>query len=270
MSDKGDMIPLLDLLSLKGKRALVTGAAAGIGRAISVRLAEAGADLYLVDINEEGLRDVRREIKGKFDVSIEIFKVDLSRREEIINLWKAIEGREPDILINNAGIYLFQDFLEVDEKFLEKTLSVNLKSAFWMCQEMVRRRLDKGGIIINIGSIEAILPFAKGLVHYDISKMGIIALTRALAREYGKKGFRVNAIVPGGIKTPGVEKLRREAVLKLKMNVIKTGMNFMSRLPLGRMGEPDEVARIVVVLASDLASYVHGAVIPVDGGFLSA
>ena len=130
MSDKGDMIPLLDLLSLKGKRALVTGAAAGIGRAISVRLAETGADLYLVDINEEGLRDVQREIKGKFDVSIEIFKVDLSKREEIINLWKAIEGREPDILINNAGIYLFQDFLEVDEKFLEKTLSVNLKSAF--------------------------------------------------------------------------------------------------------------------------------------------
>ena len=135
---------------------------------------------------------------------------------------------------------------------------------------MVRRRLDKGGVIINIGSIEAILPFAKGLVHYDISKMGVIALTRALAREYGKKGFRVNAIVPGGIKTPGVEKLRREAVLKLKMDVIKTGMNFMSRLPLGRMGDPDEVARIVVVLASDLASYVHGAVIPVDGGFLSA
>lgn len=107
-------------------------------------------------------------------------------------------------------------------------------------------------------------------MHYDISKAGVLALTRALAREYGKEGFRINAVVPGGIRTPGTEKLKREAVLKLRVDVIRTGMNFMSRLPLGRMGEPDEVARMVLVLASDLASYVQGALIPVDGGFLSA
>ena len=128
----------------------------------------------------------------------------------------------------------------------------------------------QGRVIINLGSIEAILPFAKGLVHYDISKMGILALTRALAREYGKDGFRINAIVPGGIKMPGTERLRREAILKLKLDVIKTGMNFLSRLPLGRMGDPDEVARMMLVLATDLSTYVHGALIPVDGEFLSA
>ncbi len=96
------------------------------------------------------------------------------------------------------------------------------------------------------------------------------SIGRAIARKYGKDGFRINAIVPGGIKTPGTERLRREAILKLKLDVIKTGMNFLSRLPLGRMGDPDEVARMVLVLATDLSTYVHGALIPVDGGFLSA
>jgi len=125
-------------------------------------------------------------------------------------------------------------------------------------------------VIINIGSIEAILPFAQGLVHYDISKMGIIALTRALAREYGGMGYRVNAIIPGGIRTGGVKKLEREAAMKLNVNLIKTDINFKSRLPLRRFGEPDEVARMAVVLASELSSYVTGAMIAVDGGFLSS
>ena len=261
---------LAELISLKGKRSLITGAAAGIGRAIALRFAEADSDLVLVDINMEGLKQVKQEIREKYGVDTEIYRVDLAVKKEIDNLWRQLEGREPDILVNNAGIYLFRDFLEVDEDLLEKTLAINLKAVFWMCQHMIRRRIDKGGVIINVGSIEAVLPFAKGLVHYDASKAGVMALTRALAREYGRKGFRINAVVPGGITTPGTEKLKREAILKLKIDIIKTGMNFMKRLPLGRMGDPDEVARIVLVLASDLASYVHGALIPVDGGFLSA
>ncbi len=261
--------PLSELISLRGKKALITGAASGIGEAIALRFAEAGAYLYLVDINEEGLKAVAGKV-SELGVGAEVFKVDLSRKEEIDRLWDSLKGREPDILVNNAGIYLFKDFLEVDEGFLEKVMNVNLTAVFWMCQHMIRSRKGRGGVIINIGSIEAVLPFAKGLVHYDISKAGVLALTRALAREYGKEGFRINAVVPGGIRTPGTERLKREAVLKLRIDVIKTGMNFMSRLPLGRMGEPDEVARMVLVLASDLASYVQGALIPVDGGFLSA
>ncbi len=259
-----------ELISLKGRRSLVTGAASGIGEAIAYRFAEAGADLILVDINTERLSQVRNYIKESYGVDVEAFQVDLSRKEEIDKLWESLKGEEPDTLVNNAGIYVFRNFLEVDEELLEKTLAVNLKSVFWMCHHMIRARGDRGGVIINISSIEAILPFAQGLVHYDVSKMGVIALTRALAREYGRRGYRVNAVVPGGIKSPGVERLRREAILKLKMDVIKTGMEFMSRLPLRRLGEPDEVARVALFLASDLASYVHGAVIPVDGGFLSA
>ena len=270
MTGQGGFIPLTRLLSLKGRRALVTGAASGIGEAISLRLAEAGADLYLVDINEEGLERVRDRVKELFNVGVEAFRVDLSVKKEIDDLWEELKGREPDILVNNAGVYLFHDFLEVDEELLEKTLAVNLKSAFWMSQHMIKSRGNRGGIIINIGSIEAIIPLARGLVHYDISKMGIIALTRTLAKEYGRRDFRVNAVIPGGIKTPGVEKLKREAILKLKIDLIKTGIEFLNRLPLGRFGTPDEVARIVLILATDITSYVNGAIIPVDGGFLAA
>jgi len=262
--------PLVELISLKGKKSLVTGSASGIGRAIAVRLAEAGSDLYLVDIDEGSLRELREEIRGSYGVDAEVFRVDLSRKEEIDRLWSIIEGREPDVLVNNAGIYVFRDFLEVDEELLERTLSVNLKAVFWMCQHMIKQRQGRGGVIINVGSIEAILPFARGLVHYDVSKIGVIGLTRALAREYGRHNFRINVVVPGGIRTPGVEKLKREAILRFDIDVIKTGVQFYSRLPLNRLGDPDEVARVVVFLASDLASYVHGAVIPVDGGFLSA
>ncbi len=263
------MRPFTDLLSLKGRTSLVTGAAGGIGRATALRLAELGSGLYLVDINEEGLKRVRDEA-GKYGVQARYFVVDLSRKQEIDSLWKELNGREPDILINNAGIYVFRDFLEVDEDVLRKTLAINLEAVFWMCQHFIRSRLSKGGVIINIGSIEAFLPLARGLVHYDASKLGVIALTRALAKEYGRKGFRINAVIPGGIETPGVDKLKKEAIMKLRTDLVKTGIEFKMRLPLGRFGKPEEVANVIAFLASDAASYVHGAIIPVDGGFLSA
>jgi len=221
-----------------------------------------------VDINEEGLQRVKK-ILADFDVDVNMHVVDLSNRSEISKLWEGLSSREPDILVNNAGIYPFKNFLEVDEEFLRKVVSINLDAVFWMCQEMIRRRLDKGGVIINVGSIEAILPFAKDLAHYMISKAGVIALTRSLAKEYGRRGFRVNAIVPGGIMTQGVKDTAKQ-ILRLRIELVGTAIEFMHRIPLGRMGEPDEVARIALVLASDLSSYVTGAIIPVDGGFLSA
>ncbi len=176
--------PLTKLLSLEGKRALVTGAASGIGEATAYRLAEAGASLELVDINIEGLKLVGRKA-SEFGVEVNLHEVDLSSRENIDELWEGLGGREPDILVNNAGIYFFRDFLELDEAALDRAMKVNLYSTIWMCYHMIRRRLDEGGVIVNVSSIEAILPFATELVHYDVSKIGVIALTRVLAREYG-------------------------------------------------------------------------------------
>jgi NAD(P)-dependent dehydrogenase (short-subunit alcohol dehydrogenase family) len=260
--------PLSELISLKGKRALITGCAGGIGKAMAYRFAEAGAGLELVDVNREGLRAVAKELSG-FGTEANIHGVDLSKKQEIDGLWEDLNGREPDILVNNAGVYPFRNFLEVDDAFLDKVMNINLSSSFWMCQHMVRRRLKRGGVIINIGSIEAIMPFATDLVPYNISKTGVIALTRALAKEYGKKGFRINAIIPGGIVTPGTKGVAKE-LAKFKLGLLTTGWDFQRRLPAGRGGKPDEVACIALVLASDLSSYVHGTLIPVDGGFLSA
>ncbi len=262
--------PLNELISMEGKRIMITGAGGGIGLATAKRFAEAGGDLYLVDIDRKKLSQARKNIQSEFQVEVETMKVDLSDKGEIDALWNDLRGSEPDVLINNAGVYLFRDFLDIDEEFLSKMMRVNFESTFWMCQNFIRARLKQGGVIINLGSIEAIMPFAFGLVHYDAGKTSVLALTRALARDFSKKGFRINAIIPGGIDTPGVRKLKKEAAMKLKMDMIKLGMDFKSRLPMGRFGEPDEVARVMLFLASDMASYITGALIPVDGGFLSA
>jgi 3-oxoacyl-[acyl-carrier protein] reductase len=257
---------LHELVSLRGKRALVTGAAAGIGYAIACRLAEAGADLDLVDIDTDCLCAVETNLQD-LDVEVQCHTVDLSKKDDRDKLWEELEG--PDILVNNAGIYPFRNFLDVGEELYHQVMATNMDSVYWMCQHMIRKRRKKGGTIINIGSIEAVLAFKEDLSHYSISKAGVLALTRSLAKEHARHGFRVNAILPGGIITRGT-KAAAKKVLRFHLGLLKTGLEFRQRLPIGRLGKPDEVARMVVVLASDLASYVQGAAIPVDGGFLAA
>ncbi len=267
-TDKTRLTPLSELISLDKKRALVTGSGSGIGRAIAYRFAEAGARLELVDINEESLTVVKEELEH-FNTEINVHRVNLSKKEEIDALWERLAGKEPDILVNNAGIYPTKPFLDVDESFLQRVMDVNLNSVFWMCQHMIRSRLKKGGVIINTGSIEAVMPLKEDLAHYDISKAGVMVLSRALASEYGKRGFRINVLVPGGIWTPGTRNLAKDA-MKFKLNVVKSGIEYNMRTPLGRLGKPDEIACMALVLASDLSSYVNGTLIVVDGGFLSA
>jgi NAD(P)-dependent dehydrogenase (short-subunit alcohol dehydrogenase family) len=259
---------LAELVSLKGRRALITGSAAGIGKAMAARLAEAGADLVLVDIDEKKLKEATGDLK-QWGVDVAIYKVDLAKKPEIDALWNALKGSEPDTLVNNAGIYPFRDFLDIDEAFFEKIYAINLESVLWMCQRMIEARKKKGGVIINVGSIEAILPFKKGMVHYDTTKAGVIGLTRGLARDFGDKGFRINVLLPGGIVTQGTKSAATE-FFKGNIGLAKTGYDFMARIPMSRLGEPDEVARATLFLACDLSSYVTGALLAVDGGFLSA
>ncbi len=259
---------LTQLLSLQGRRAMITGAAAGIGEAIAYRFAEAGADLELVDLDERRLAAVAERAED-FGVKAQTHVVDLSSKAAIDELWASLGAHVPDILVNNAGVYPFRGFLEVDETFYRWVMQTNLSSVYWMCQHLIRRRLRRGGVIVNVGSIEAAMPFKADLAHYSVSKAGVIALTRALAKEHGKHGFRVNAVVPGGIITQGTRSAAK-GLLRLRFGLIRTAIDFRRRLPIGRFGKPDEVARVVLVLASDLASYVHGAAVPVDGGFLSA
>lgn len=259
---------LEELVSLEGKVSLITGAASGIGKAIALRYAEAGSSLILVDIDSGKLDTLAETLKEK-EVTVETFKVDLSKKKEIDMLWENIGSNPPDVLVNNAGVYPFRKLEEVDEEFLDRVFNINLKSVFWMCQNMINLRKDRGGVIINISSIEAILPFKGGLYAYGPSKWGVLSLTRSLAKDYSSKGFRINALLPGGINTPGTRSAAK-GILKLQFGLIKDGIEFISRLPMRRLGEPDEVARIATVLATDLSSYITGAAIPVDGGFLSA
>ncbi len=258
---------LPDLISLKGKRALITGSAAGIGKAIACRFAEAGADLELVDIDDERLAATKKEL-GSFGVEVNVHSTDISRQEERDELWEKLTGGGSDILVNNAGIYPFKEFLDVDEAFYKNVIETNLDSVYWMCQKMISRRLKLGGVIVNVGSIEAVVAFKEDLAHYSVSKAGVIALTRALAKEHGKHGFRINAVVPGGIITSGTKRAAK-GIFRFNLGLIKTGIEFKQRLPIGRLGRPDEVACMALVLASDMSSYVHGAAIPVDGGFLA-
>lgn len=259
---------LTELISLSGHKALVTGAGAGIGRAIAYRLAEAGANLVLVDLNAKRLEQVSQQL-GEFAGRAELQVVDLASKAAIDKLWEVLSDEPPGILVNNDGIYPPRPFLAVDEASYQKVMATNLTAVFWMCQQMIRARQKRGGVIINIASIEAVVPFKTDLAHYSASKAGVIALTRALAHEYAKDGFRINALLPGGIITPGTTQIAK-GVFKLHFELVKAGLDFRQRLPLGRLGDPDEVACMVLVLACGLSSYVQGAVIAVDGGFLSA
>jgi len=164
MAGNNYLRPLSRLISLEKKRAMITGAGAGIGKAIAYRYAEAGADLELVDINQKSLETAKEEL-SQFKVDIGIHRVDVSRKEEIDTLWHGFDGDAPCVLVNNAEIYPSKKFLEVDQAFLKKVFDVNLNSAFWMCQNMIERRLNKGGIIINVGSIEALLPLKNDMAH---------------------------------------------------------------------------------------------------------
>ena len=261
--------PLSQLISLRGKKALISGASSGIGRATACRFAEAGAGLVLVDANREGLQAAKKEMAKYKPPEVHLHKVDLSEKAQIDDLWEHMVGEEPDILVNNAAIYPFRRFVDVDEDFFRKVMDVNLESTFWMCQHMIRTRLKRGGVIINTGSIEALLPFERDLSVYNMSKVGVIGLTRALAKEYGGNGFRINVLIPGGIVTPGTKAVARE-ITHMKLGLVRSGIEFRARLPMNRAGQPDEVARMALVLASDLSSYVHGSLVAVDGGFLSA
>ena len=265
MADK-KILPLIETISFAGKKVLVTGASSGIGKAEATRFAEAGAELILIDRSDtNGVPDYL-----SMSPKVTHYKVDLGKREEIDAFWEKLTDEQlPDVIINNAGIYPQVEFTKVDEKFYDLVMEVNMNSVFWMCQHFVGRRGTNGGIIVNTSSIEAAIPFTRDLIHYGMGKAGIVALTRGIAREFGRKGFRANAVMPGGIMTEGTNKEKWNVLLHVRFDLIKTGIDFQNRIANGVWGAPDDVAKAVIFLASDLASYIQGVVLPVDGGFLA-
>lgn len=258
-------------VNMTGRRVLITGASSGIGRAMAQTFATVGAELVLLDMDADGLAQTCQTATAAGCPAVTSHLINLGKKSEIDAFWAGLDReRVPDTLINNAGIYPMRRFSDVDEPFLDHVMQVNLHSQIWMAQGFVNLRGASGGVIVNLASIEAVSAFKGDMVPYIVSKAGVVGFTKALAKEYGRKGFRVNVLVPGAIRTPGTMSVARTILSEGNVGLLKTGYDFMQRLSLGRYGQPEEVASVALFLASDLASYVHGAAIPVDGGFLSA
>lgn len=257
--------PLRHLFDLHGKAALVTGGAMGIGLGIATRLAEAGADVMISDVNLQAAKDAAAKLASQTGARVRAVKADVSNAGDDKLAVEATvrEFGRIDVLVNNAGIYPFSPALLTPEALWSKTIDINLKGTFLMAQaaanEMVREK--HGGVVVNIASIDGFHPTGS-LAHYDASKGGVVMLTKALAKEWGANSIRVCAIAPGGIATPGAA-----AAMPKDAPPIDAGA-FYAKQPIPRAGTPDEIAKVALFLASEAASYVTGTTVVVDGGAL--
>lgn len=258
-----------ELITLQGKRALITGAAMGIGEAIAERYAEAGACLQLIDIEVEKLEKVATRLREQYGTEVDTFCVDLAKRQEIEQFWRAVPVI-PNILVNNAGVYQGRTFHSADQDFVDHMMQVNLGAVMQMCHAFIEKRRKKGGVIVNVSSIEAKSAFKSDMAIYAASKSAVLTLTKSLAREYAHEGFKVNVIVPGGVRTPGTAAVARNELRHFHLGIIGVGIRFAQRVPLGHFATPDDIARIALVLATPLSDYLSGTEIVADGGFLVA
>lgn len=251
------------MFSLKGKKALVTGASRGIGRGIALALAQQGADVAInYRSKKEEAEKVVAEIKRRGRDSFSV-QGDVSNSASVAKMFEQIKTRwsKLDILVNNAGIVQFAPFEELTEEQWDQVLDVNLKGQF-LCSQQAVKLMGKGAKIINIASI------ASGGVgvgfsrtsHYTASKGGVVALTENMALDLASKGINVNAIAPGVIETD---------MTKGMLGDEKTKTGLMARIPKGRMGKPADIGAAAAFLASDEADYVTGTVLYVDGGWLA-
>jgi len=244
-------------MKLKNKVAIVTGAGQGIGRAIALALAREGAKVVVSDINNK-VREVAKQIES-FGVEALAIRTDVQHSKETEEMAKiAIDkfGRI-DILVNNAGIYPFKSLVEMREGDWDRVIGVNLKGVFNCTKAVLPKMIEqKSGTIINISSTAGTVVGYLNLTHYAASKAGIVGFTRAAALELAQYGIRVNAIAPGAIETPGTKALG-EALKQIEQTV-----------PLKRIGQPQDMANLVVFLASEASSYITGQLIIADGGYV--
>lgn len=254
------------LIKLRGKTAIVTGGAMGIGFGIASRLAEAGANVVIADINEEAGNKAVKELTDA-GWKATFIKTDVANESDVKQAVdfavKTYEG--VDILVNNAGIYPIIPVMQMTSADFEKILSVNLKSIFLFTKAVadIMIKQGEGGKIINITSIDALHPSSIGLAVYDASKHGLWGFTKNTALELAPHNIQVNAITPGGIATPGTG-AGKQTIPEMEKILEK----FLQKIPMKRMGEPDEIGKVALFLASDLSSYMTGSQIVVDGGVL--
>jgi len=246
--------------SLRGRRALVTGANTGIGQGIALSLAEAGAEILAV--GRSAMAETETAVK-RAGGTITAIRADLGKPAAAAKMLDAAwDAHGPiDILVNNAGIIRRADAVDFTEADWDDVMDVNLKSVFLLCQALARRAVAEGRAakIVNIASL---LSFQGGIrvASYTASKSAVAGLTRLLANEWAAKGINVNAIAPGYIVTNNTEALRNDP---------DRSADILKRIPAGRWGKASDIGGTAVYLASDAANYVHGSVLAVDGGWLA-
>ena len=249
---------------LKGKTAIITGARRGMGKTHALKLAQAGCKVVVSDISQEDCQKVVDEIKKAGGEGLAV-KCDVTQKEEVDKMIAETVKKfgKVDILVNNAGIAQFKPFLELTEEEWDRTLDINLKGYF-LCAQAAAKEMakQKRGVIINIASVamgQQGVGFPN-LAHYCASKGGITAMTEALALELAPLGIRVNVVAPGMIETPMIDPIKQDP---------KAMEESMARVPLKRVGKPEEVSNLVLFLASDASSYMTGAAVVIDGGWLA-
>ena len=250
------------LIDLSQKRALVTGGAKGIGAAVAARLAEAGAMVTIADLDPAG-RDTAAALRAS-GLTADHVSCDITDPDQLRAATVAAAGDGPlDILINNAGIFPTTGRIDaVTDEFVSRMLDVNVRAQFSAAREGARC-MTRGGSIVNLASIAALRGGAN-ISAYAVSKAAILGLTRAFANELGPQGIRVNAIAPGVIDTPGVQ----EQLGPLRASGVDID-KAISANPLGLVGRPDHIARVALFLCSELAEFVTGQIVVVDGGATS-
>jgi 3-oxoacyl-[acyl-carrier protein] reductase len=244
------------LLKLQDKIAIVTGAAQGIGRGIALQLAAEGAKVNVSDVTDKA-PEVVKEIQDRGQEAFAT-KADVVNASQVQEMFKATVDRygRVDILVNNAGIYPFKPFAEMEEADWDLVINVNLKGIFNCTKAALGVMQGKGGSIVNLSSIAGSVIGYANLVHYSASKAGVLGFTRAAAIELAAHKIRINAIAPGAIETPTAS---IEMTEELKQQTLQM-------IPLQRMGQPEDIAKLVAFLASDDASYITGQLIIIDGG----
>ena len=254
---------MTEMFDLCGRVAVVSGAASGMGRAMSMALAEAGADLMLADINLDGAGKTADEISamGRRAIAVDC---DVSRPNQIRAMFARVDeefGRI-DFLGNVAGEAAREKPEVISLEDVEQTWRNLVYGRFCCCQEAGRRMLAAGsGSIVSLGSLASVTGMGRGHIAYSMAMGAVVQMTRELSTEWSGRGVRVNAILPAQVLNPGLQK-RIDADPRIKER-------FLSGIPMGRFGSPDDIRGLAVFLASDASSWITGAIIPMDGGNLA-